>query len=280
MDELDEIILGVGMRPTPQTREAFRKMLGERGGLVNTAGRLSAKGNRNQEILDLKIEQYRQAGVVTSQSSLRAETPLTGSVNSIPFNFLASGQSNSNESIPTQILLGQNDTFTVTGMALYLKRATRTAGQNPTDTEHAIAPLYTFPNPVVFPGANEAANLQAIYNGTIQIKLDTTVFNPVYPALAHYRVPQSQQGVGAATGVTGVQRDEWPLPYYGKADAKPTFEIGGQTQFTVIEDLRASVNLAAVSTTARNYAVLILTGLLHSGANSEYQARMKKSQRQ
>lgn len=249
-------------------------------GKIDTAGKLSVVGDRKQSLIDMKIKRYADAGIVTSQSFLRSEFPLTSANNSLNFNFLANGNQLVNgESIPTQNLLGQNDSFTVTGIALYIKKAVTVASANPTPAEHAKAILRTFPNPVIFSNTGEADALQAIFNGEITIKLDTTDFVPSLPALSMYRVPRSQQGVGTATGVTGVQRDEWEVPFYGKIEAQPSFEFCGQTQLSVVENLNASVDMSSGVTTSRNYAVLIFTGLLHSGATPEFQRLQSLAQK-
>jgi hypothetical protein len=272
-DAIEEALGAAGFSMNQIQKLKARSGMKPGGKMIDTAGKLQVSGDRKQSLIDLKIKRYADAGIVTSQSFLRAELPLTGASNNLPFNLLSNGNPLVNgESIPTQNLLAQNDSFTVTGIALYIKTAvTVDATTQPTPEEHAKAILRTFPNPQVFSVAGEADRLQAIYNGKILIKLDTTDFVPSLPALAMYRVGQSQQGVGGATGVIAVQRDEWAAQFYGKIDAQPSFEFCGQTQLSVFESLNASVNLASGIATRRNYAVLIFTGLLHSGATPEFQ---------
>lgn len=277
-DELIEgIMLSKGIDPTA-AKLAIANM--KSAGVIDTAGKLGPSGDRKQSILDVKIAQYADGGIVTSSSFLRAEFPLTGNFNTLEWNVLQNGgNTTAGEVINTQNLLNQNDTFTVLGYALYLKSAVTVGGAAPTEAEHAKAQLYTFPNPQIFVTANEANNLQAIYNGELGVKLDTTDFIPSFPALSFYRVPQSQQGVGGATGVIGVQRNEWPNTFYGRVEVQPSFEFSGQTQMRITEALNASIDLSSGIATRRNYAVLILTGLLHSGANNEFQKRQALAQK-
>jgi len=248
--------------------------------LVDTAGTIPQGADRAQAILNEKIAMYAKSGIVTSTSYLRAEILIDQALNNLTFNFLAAQQSNqAQNNIVTNKLLGQNDTFTALGMAFYVKKTLHGAGVAPTAGQQAGAVVRTWPNPLIFTGA-EALALEAFYNGSISVKIDTTDFIPALPALSFRRVATSQALVGSsAVNNTTIQGDEFNQPFYGKVDVKPSFEFSGSSQIQIVNNLPTSVNGTAVVNTSSNYAVMVLLGYLHSGAASEFNKRQSKAQR-
>jgi|GEM_PF-3101681 len=267
---------GVGITPAQINR--IRKSNRFRN-LVDTAGTIPQGADRSQAILNEKIAMYSRAGIVTSTSYLRAEILLSSAVNNLNFNFLAAQQSNqAQNNIVTNRLLGQNDTFTALGMAFYIKKTVKAAGATtvPTDAQQAGSILRTFPNPLVFTGAESLA-LEAFYNGFISVKIDTTDFIPSLPAMSFRRAATSQEDVG--TAANRIPRDEFNQAFYGRVDVKPSFEFSGSSQIQIVNNLPTSVDATAVVNTGSNYAVMVLLGYLHSGAASEFQKRQTKAQK-
>jgi hypothetical protein len=223
--------------------------------------------NENQALINRKRALYDKHGVVTTQGFIRAETLLQAGQSTIPF-YVNQNQASQQQQTATEHRLTQNDTFTITNIAIYISKL---GTSTPANVDYLTQVLRTFPNAQVFTGTTEAERLQAIYNGYLQLRLDTLVIVDSIPVMNYYRAPQSQQGVGAATGVIGIQRDEWPVSLYGSRDSKPTIEINGSknNMFQIILSQNgASIDLSPGDTpgVGANNCILMLQGLLHQGA--------------
>lgn len=220
--------------------------------------------NRAQAIQQEKASLYARQGVITTPGYLRLEVNLTGATNVIPFQVRDSQGTTQNV---TERRLKIADSFTVMGAAFYIGKAGITGPATaPTPLQFAQMGLHTFPNPLVFTGAGVADNLQALYNGFLQVRVDSTVFVDSMPMLNFYRVATSQAGVGStAANNQPVQRDEWPLSMYGRNEWVPTIELNGQANTEVNINLPVSANLVGTAT-YQNVAVLYLTGFLNQGA--------------
>lgn len=222
--------------------------------------------NRAQAIQQEKASLYARQGVITTPGYLRLEVNLTGATNVIPFQVRDAQGGSQNV---TERRLKIADSFTVMGAAFYIGQAAITGPAiAPTPLQYAQMGLHTFPNPLVFTGAGIADNLQALYNGFLQVRVDSTVFVDSMPMLNFYRVATSQAGVGSnAANNQPVQRDEWPLSMYGRNEWVPTIELNGQANTEININLPVSANLVGAST-YQNIAVLYLTGFLNQGAAS------------
>jgi len=216
-----------------------------------------SQGSRAQNIFNQKTQLYAKRGVITSESYLRLEKNTTGTLSQIPFTVLDS-QSGRNV---TERRLKINDTFTVMAISFYLGIA---PGGFDTDAKVAKSVLHTFPNKLVVT-ANEAINLQAIYNGWLSLVIDSTTFLDSVPMYKFYRVGQSQEGVGSsAANNAPTSRSEFDSEMYGIADQVPSIELNGGANITLQASLPTAVDLTV--TTNGLICTLIMTGFLHSGA--------------
>jgi len=196
-----------------------------------------------------------------SQSYIRAETALATN-SSISFNIQ---KSKTASPTATERLLELNDKFVITHLFIGLKQI---ASDTPTAAQHDLASVYTYENPNVFSGTN-AANVNAIYNGSLSMTVNRKVYIPEFPVRAFRRVPDTQSGsfltaVGTATTPTATFAangglDGFPVGLYGFYQMDPTLFDGAQTIDTEI-NLGSAVAFDDSSNTV--YAVLCARGYL------------------
>lgn len=115
----------------------------------------------------------------------------------------------------------------------------------------------TFPNENVLT-ASVATNLQAVYNGTLSFKVGNIEYIDDIDMRRFYSVPTSQNGVGDATGVTGIPADEFHAGQ-GYIPMFPLVTIDGQQDINWKVTLAASTDLTGDSSST-NYAHLYLQG--------------------
>ena len=226
---------------------------------------VSAKSfGRKQEVFNEKSRQYARAGVITTQSFLRLETLAPTSAQSV-FNF--NTLDTSGIKTPTERRLKLADTFTVTDIAFYLGYGLN-ATNTPTAAQYTTQKLATWPNPQITAiGTTQAAELEAIYNGFLSLRIDTTTFIDSIPMRQFYRVGTSQQGVGStATNNLPVQINEWPLSMYGQVPNFPTVELNGQSNIEWSVNLPSATLCAGANGVGFVNLVLVLGGFLNQGA--------------
>lgn len=227
---------------------------------------LAAKAfSRKQAVFNEKAQQYAGQGVITTPGYLRLETLLqTGatatSLSTIAFNTLDT----SGVKQPTERRLKLSDTFTVTGISFYLGGGAGTIGA-PTATEQASELLHTFPNQQVTAIGANATILEALYNGFLSLRVDTTTFLDSLPMRAFYRVGDSQQGTLLATGGTATNKSGWYSSMYGRNELLPTIELNGQANIEWSITLPTTVAYTQPAATFLN-AVIVLDGFLNQGA--------------
>jgi len=252
--------------------------LGRRGMRRNlqrsSGGRIKAMGgdivaakafSRKQAVFNEKAAQYANSGVITTPGYLRLETICPASAVSV-FNFNTLDTSGTKTVTERRLKLA--DSFTVTDISFYIGYGSATANA-PTAAQYASQQLATFPNPRIGAFANKNDELEAIYNGYLSLRVDTTTFIDSIPMRQFYRVGTSQQGVAvsttATTGVIGA--DEFPLSMYGKTELLPTIELNGQSNIEFSITLPNATDCSGASTFFTN-CVLILQGFLNQGAAS------------
>lgn len=252
----------------------FRKKFGAgaaAGGRINAMGGdiVAAKAfSRRQALYNEKAAQYARAGVITTPSYLRLEvTANTTATSVLNFNTLDT----SGTKTVTERRLKLNDTFTVTDIAFYIIADSATAVNAPTDSDRAKARMYTYPNPNVTAISTKADDLEAIYNGFLALRIDSTTFIDSLPVRSLYRVGTSQAGVGStAVSNTAIPRDEWPLMNYGRAEMLPSIELNGQANIEWSITLPTAQDLGAPASSFIAFA-LVLNGFLNQGAASVQQ---------
>lgn len=240
----------------------FGKRINAQGGDIIAAKAFS----RKQAVFNEKASQYAGNGVITTPGYLRLETLLTTvgtatSISSISFNTLDT----SGVKLPTERRLKLNDTFTITDIAFYIGGGTATPVGNPTAVEQAREELFTFPNAQVTSiGANSGA-IEALYNGFLSLRIDTTTFLDSIPLRQFYRVGDVQQGTITATGGNTGNKSSWPLSMFGRSELLPTIELNGQSNIDFSITLPATIPYQQVVATFST-AVIILSGFLNQGA--------------
>lgn len=199
----------------------------------------------------------KRKGVVTTQSYLRLESVL-GTTGQINFDVLLNqGQANANEK-----RLAITDAFSITSMAVMIyKQAAAgaiSAGQ-----------LDTYPNPLIYSNAGEAAALQAIYNGFLTIRVNSTIYIDSLDVYRFYRVGVAQAGVLSAVGsaYNASSYEKGDYPFYGLT---PGIRLSGSTKNDISLSLPESVNMAGAGGTV-NRVVLYCRGFLEQNG-AQFQA--------
>ena len=222
--------------------------------------------SRRQAVFNEKAQQYAGQGVITTPGYLRLETLLATSnaatsLSSISFNTLDT----SGVKQPTERRLKLSDTFTITGLSFYLGCGASSTVAVPTAIEQAKESLLTFPNPLNANITTNADELEALYNGFLSLRIDTTTFLDSVPLKQFYRVGTSQAGVGSsATSNAPVQANEWNTAMYGRTELLPTIELNGQANIEWSITLPTTIPYTQVA--GFTNAVLILDGFLNQGA--------------
>lgn len=222
--------------------------------------------SRKQAVFNEKAQQYARQGVITTPGYLRLETLLATSgaatsLNTILFNTLDT----SGTKQPTERRLKLSDTFTVTDIGFYIGTGAATAVGAPTSVEQSREELHTFANAQVTAiGAANSPQIEALYNGFLSLRIDTTTFLDSVPMRNFYRVGDTQQGTLFATGGTATNKSTWGNGM-GKYPLLPTIELNGQANIEWSITLPTSVPYTQVAATFTN-AVLVLDGFLNQGA--------------
>jgi len=243
-------------------RTRFNSRIKAQGGDI-----LAAKAfSRKQAVFNEKAQQYAGQGVITTPGYLRLETLLQSgatatSLSTIAFNTLDT----SGTKQPTERRLKLSDTFTVTGISFYLGGGAGTIG-NPSASEQAQELLHTFPNgQVAAIGTTNTTVLEALYNGFLSLRVDTTTFLDSLPMRAFYRVGDTQQGTITAAGGNVLNKSGWYSSMYGRNELLPTIELNGQANIEWSITLPTTVAYTQPPATFLN-AVLVLDGFLNQGA--------------
>lgn len=163
----------------------------------------------------------------------------------------------------SEILLGQNDAFLVTGLKLSVKKL---AAATATEALHKAARDFTYPNTFVFDGTNETANIFAIWNSTLSVTQNSSVRFPKLYTGDFLFAPDNQYGdiTAVLTGPTYSRKmnDSKNGPNYGYTSIEPFLLVGtDQTNFTL--NIGAALNMT--ETNELNYFTISLDGWLISG---------------
>jgi hypothetical protein len=156
----------------------------------------------------------------------------------------------------TDNLLNLNDEFVVTHYTVFLRSV---ASDTPTNTQLLNALPITYCDLNVFTGTN-AANVGAIYNGTLTFTIDRKDFIPAWPVRSFYRVPTTQTAANAYFTASAIKTvNGFDNGLYGFYQTEPV-KITGRQTLDISIDLGASVIMD--DTSATYYAVLELRGYL------------------
>lgn len=190
----------------------------------------------------------KRQGVVTTQSYLRLEQTL-GTQGSVNFSVLVNdGTATANER-----RLSITDAFTVTSLSILIyKQASGGA--------ISAGVLDTFPNPLKFTGA-EAPALQAIYNGYLSVRVNSTVFIDSLDVYRFYRVGTAQAGVQTTVTPSIYQASEYNRGDYPFYSLTPGIRLSGATKNEISITLPESVAMGGGGGTV-NRVVCYLRGFL------------------
>jgi hypothetical protein len=220
--------------------------------------------SRKQAVFNEKASQYAGQGVITTPGYLRLEQSLATaatSLSQINFNTLDT----SGVKLSTERRLKLADTFTITDISFYLGTSTSASTGAPTAAEAAVMRLNTFPNFGVAAIAANNGTLEAIYNGFMSLRVDTTTFLDSIPMRQFYRVGDVQANIAAATGSSVNNQSSWPLSMFGRTELLPTIELNGQSNIEFGITLPAPVTYTPI-TGHFVTAVIVLNGFLNQGA--------------
>jgi len=195
----------------------------------------------------------RQAGVISTPSYLRLEKTL-GTQSNLQFSVLQ----NEGSANVTEKRLSISDTFTVTGIGVFL-------GHIAAADDVSEMALHTYPNSAVF-GTAKVDELQCFYNGFLSIRINQTVFLDSYDTQRHYSVGSAQEGVAISANATVnlYQKSTWEGGNYGFQAVTPTLTLSGAAKNDVQLTFPASKDMTPTSGTG--YAVVIFRGFLNQNA--------------
>ena len=193
----------------------------------------------------------KRPGVITTQSYLRFEKSIQGTFNSISFDVLV----NQGSAATTERRLQLTDTFTITQLAIFIYNAGTTT--TVTNVDKAKSTLFSWPNPNVFT-QTVADSLMNLYNGFLQLRVNTEVLIDSLDIMQFYRVHTTQNGA-----VTNAQ-DEWPMINNGFKKIVPTITLNGAAKNEINLFFPESINLAGSASS--NYVVCYARGFLNQNA--------------
>ena len=216
--------------------------------------------NRTKSLINL----LEKKGERASEGSLRLEQ-LLGTGAGYTFNV----NENQNKLV-SEVRLRSGDSFIPTKVGFFIKKVVCTANA-PTDAQLSIAPLNTFPNPLIFTANTqaEANNLEVLYNSRMLINVNSVNLTEYLDTLRFRRVGVAQQlqqtTVTATVGVYG--RSEWLGSDYGFCPYEQDIAFNGQANNQVQIILPTAVDCSQTGggsavTTSNNYLVVMFKGIL------------------
>jgi hypothetical protein len=201
------------------------------------------------------VKLFERAGIRTSvavltQSYLRFEIALSTTQTQYQFDTLVNENLNTN--FVTQQKLNLQDAFLASSIGFYIGDA---ASNSISET---VVPLYTYPDPTVFSGANVATSLQTIYSASMSLTVNQRTIVPSWDLYKHCFQPITQTGYDP-TGVTdGILRNSVDFSQNGYYVAEPNIILNGAKKNVLTVNL--SQSLTAVKANSR--IVCIMQGLL------------------
>lgn len=227
---------------------------------------VSSAANQSRALLSALRAEY--PGKVITDSYLLLMKTLQQTTTAISWDVLT------NQSTPTVIeqRLNLSDRFAVRDWA-YATMMVPMAGATPTNAEIAGGVPTTYNNPQATPfgfGTTVAPLLGVIYNGWMDVTINSLVYYRKFPMRNFYRVPVSQSGTAVSTvATTGVvQKDGWNDLNFAYSPVYPTFTLDGLGSNQIVMTLPNPTATSAAATFA-NYACLYLRGYLIQNVNQK-----------
>lgn len=226
---------------------------------------VSSAANQSRAVLSVLKREY--PGKVITDSYLMLMKTLQGTITTISWDVLT------NQSTPTVIeqRLNLSDKFVVRDWA-FTTMQTVSAAATSTAAEISVGEPLTYINPQATPFGygTSAALLPVLYNGSIDVTINSLVYYRKFPVRNFYRVPVSQQGTAvSAVAVTGlIGKDGWNDLNFAYSPVMPTFTLDGLGSNQIVMNLPLpTVTSAEAGFNA--WACLYLRGFLVQNVNQK-----------
>lgn len=209
-----------------------------------------ASNDRQRHIFEnLKSKMSDLGDVIVSEGFLRFETKIKNGSNFIQFKLKKGNDDNI-----TERRIDDNDSFLITHLGFFLMKRDETIA--------GIEALQSFPNNVVFFDEEEGGvklfecnHLEALYNGSLTVKVGQTVYIDGLDLLRFRSVPQTQ---GDGKSIAQINSKD------GFHEVTPQILINGSqsTEITIQAPISGSLKIAAPRANMNHYVVLIARGFL------------------
>lgn len=187
---------------------------------------------------------------VLSQSYIRTELALSTSKTLYQFPILVNDNTQGSPT-NTSNLLNLQDAFYCSSLFIGFAKPSSS-----TDTTFQLA---TYPNSLIFSGANTASSLYSFYNGNLSLTVNNRQVVPSYDVYRHYSVPMQQQVAAPYYAAnTSNWKDQQDGSESGFYPIEPGWVFVGSKQNVLQINLPAA--LAAIETNSR--VVVIMRGHL------------------
>jgi hypothetical protein len=181
-----------------------------------------------------------------TQSYLRSEVALSTSIANYHLPVLVNDTQNGASRV-NEKRLNLQDIFVTTEIAVLIGVGAAT---------NTKAPLYTYPNGVIFTSATDD-DLLSIYNGYLNLTINNEQVLPAWDVLRHYFVPQTQGGVGI-TAQTVFPVDQWAASQDGFYPVEPGIVMNGAANI----NFQLTANGAPATVLANSFICVIQRGIL------------------
>lgn len=229
-------------------------------------GKIPSSANQSRAVLNQLQREY--PGKVITDSYLLLMKTLQQTTTTITWDVLT------NQSTPTCIeqRLNLSDKFVVRDW-MYATMMTASAGATSTPAEISEGVPWTYPNAQATPfgfGPNFAPLIGVIYNGWIDVTINSLVYYRKFPVRNFYRVPTSQSGVAVSSiAVQGVlTADGWDSLNYGYSPVMPTFTLDGLGSNQIVMTL-PNATATSADTNFNNWACMYMRGFLIQNVNQK-----------
>lgn len=179
-----------------------------------------------------------------TQSDLRLEQPLAANNNRYLFPVMVNIQNGGQQQFNTELRLNMQDTFLPQYIGLFLAK--------PTGANDTTFPLLSWANPETF---TQAAQMEAIYNGVININVNNTNYITNWMTQRHKQVPQTQ---ATAPFGAGSPADQFDGGDYGFFPMQPYVIISGSSNMQITVQLP----VAPTAVDANSRLVMIFRGII------------------
>lgn len=177
--------------------------------------------------------------VKLTQSALRLENLIATNRTNYVFAVLVNAVNNSSNTVfNTEIRLNQQDSFITSSLRFYIGE--------PSSAVDATWVDYTYPSPVVFSTAGEAAALETLYKGQLKITVNNVVVLPTM-SLSRFRFVPFAQKATAAANQNGIGDDSIDSSSDGLTMIEPNVILVGSKNSIVEINLPAAVGTIAAA---------------------------------